>query len=89
MHRRLHFPSLRQLRAFEAVARSKSIGVGAKELGLSQRCYVADKQGRWPANTLPKGSPVFDIRCCGRRATHASPLRIVFQSIRHFRSVEV
>jgi LysR family transcriptional regulator, regulator for genes of the gallate degradation pathway len=36
MHRRLHFPSLRQLRAFEAVARSKSIGVGAKELGLSQ-----------------------------------------------------
>jgi DNA-binding transcriptional LysR family regulator len=36
MHRQLHFPSLRQLRAFEAVARSKSIGVGAKELGLSQ-----------------------------------------------------
>jgi LysR family transcriptional regulator, regulator for genes of the gallate degradation pathway len=36
MHRRLHFPSLRELRAFEAVARSKSIGVGAKELGLSQ-----------------------------------------------------
>jgi LysR family transcriptional regulator, regulator for genes of the gallate degradation pathway len=33
---RLHFPSLRQLRAFEAVARGKSIGVGAKELGLSQ-----------------------------------------------------
>ena len=36
MHRRPHFPSLRQLRAFEAVARNKSIGVGAKELGLSQ-----------------------------------------------------
>jgi DNA-binding transcriptional LysR family regulator len=36
MQRRLHFPSLRQLRAFEAVARSKSIGAGAKELGLSQ-----------------------------------------------------
>jgi LysR family transcriptional regulator of gallate degradation len=29
-------PSLRQLRAFEAVARSKSIGAAAKELGLSQ-----------------------------------------------------
>ena len=36
MQRQLHFPSLRQLRAFEAVARSKSIGAGAKELGLSQ-----------------------------------------------------
>jgi DNA-binding transcriptional LysR family regulator len=36
MHRRLLLPSLRQLRAFEAVARSKSIGVGAKTLGLSQ-----------------------------------------------------
>jgi DNA-binding transcriptional LysR family regulator len=36
MRSRLHFPSLRQLRAFEAVARSKSIGAGAKELGLSQ-----------------------------------------------------
>jgi DNA-binding transcriptional LysR family regulator len=29
-------PSLRQLRAFEAVARSRSIGAAAKELGLSQ-----------------------------------------------------
>ena len=36
MRTRLHLPSLRQLRAFEAVARSKSIGGGAKELGLSQ-----------------------------------------------------
>jgi LysR family transcriptional regulator of gallate degradation len=30
------FPSLRQLRAFEAVARCKSVGGGARELGLSQ-----------------------------------------------------
>jgi DNA-binding transcriptional LysR family regulator len=36
MRNRLSFPSLRQLRAFEAVARSRSIGAGAKELGLSQ-----------------------------------------------------
>src|SRR5205807_7033927 len=36
MRTRLNFPSLRQLRAFEAVARCKSIGGGAKELGLSQ-----------------------------------------------------
>ena len=36
MRNRLPFPSLRQLRAFEAVARSRSIGAGAKELGLSQ-----------------------------------------------------
>jgi LysR family transcriptional regulator of gallate degradation len=36
MHRGLLLPSLRQLRAFEAVARCKSIGVGAKTLGLSQ-----------------------------------------------------
>ena len=33
---RVDFPSLRQLRAFEAVARCKSIGAGARELGLSQ-----------------------------------------------------
>src|SRR3974377_417251 len=36
MRTRLDFPSLRQLRAFEAAARCKSIGGGAKELGLSQ-----------------------------------------------------
>jgi LysR family transcriptional regulator, regulator for genes of the gallate degradation pathway len=36
MRTRLDFPSLRQLRAFEAVARCKSIGGGARELGLSQ-----------------------------------------------------
>jgi LysR family transcriptional regulator, regulator for genes of the gallate degradation pathway len=36
MRARLEFPSLRQLRAFEAVARCKSIGGGARELGLSQ-----------------------------------------------------
>jgi LysR family transcriptional regulator, regulator for genes of the gallate degradation pathway len=36
MRARLKFPSLRQLRAFEAVARCKSIGGGARELGLSQ-----------------------------------------------------
>jgi LysR family transcriptional regulator, regulator for genes of the gallate degradation pathway len=36
MRTRLHSPSLRQLRAFAAVARSKSIGGAAKELGLSQ-----------------------------------------------------
>ena len=36
MRARHHFPSLRQLRAFQAVARSKSIGAAAKELGLSQ-----------------------------------------------------
>jgi DNA-binding transcriptional LysR family regulator len=36
MPRPLHFPSLRQLRAFEAAARRKSIGSAAKELGLSQ-----------------------------------------------------
>jgi LysR family transcriptional regulator, regulator for genes of the gallate degradation pathway len=36
MHARLELPSLRQLRAFEAVARCKSIGAGARELGLSQ-----------------------------------------------------
>src|SRR5258708_14121170 len=33
---RLDLPSLRQLRAFEAVARRKSIGAAARELGLSQ-----------------------------------------------------
>jgi LysR family transcriptional regulator, regulator for genes of the gallate degradation pathway len=36
MHNKLDFPSLRQLRAFEAVARRKSIGAAAGELGLSQ-----------------------------------------------------
>jgi LysR family transcriptional regulator, regulator for genes of the gallate degradation pathway len=36
MRARREFPSLRQLRAFEAVARCKSIGGGARELGLSQ-----------------------------------------------------
>jgi LysR family transcriptional regulator of gallate degradation len=36
MRTRLDSPSLRQLRAFEAVARCRSIGGGAKELGLSQ-----------------------------------------------------
>src|SRR5262249_24989126 len=36
MPARPDFPSLRQLRAFEAVARCKSIGAAAKELGLSQ-----------------------------------------------------
>ena len=36
MRPRHDFPSLRQLRAFEAAARCKSIGRAAKELGLSQ-----------------------------------------------------
>ena len=36
MRNTLDFPSLRQLRAFEAVARRKSIGGTATELGLSQ-----------------------------------------------------
>jgi LysR family transcriptional regulator of gallate degradation len=36
MRTRLGLPSLRQLRAFEAVARCSSVGGGAKELGLSQ-----------------------------------------------------
>jgi LysR family transcriptional regulator of gallate degradation len=36
MPNRLALPSLRQLRAFEAVARRKSIGAAARELGLSQ-----------------------------------------------------
>ncbi len=36
MRNRLAFPSLRQLRAFEAVARRNSIGAAARELGLSQ-----------------------------------------------------
>jgi LysR family transcriptional regulator, regulator for genes of the gallate degradation pathway len=36
MPNRLGFPSLRQLRAFEAVARLNSIGAAARELGLSQ-----------------------------------------------------
>jgi LysR family transcriptional regulator of gallate degradation len=36
MRTRIDLPSLRQLRAFEAVARCKSIGGGANELGLSQ-----------------------------------------------------
>jgi LysR family transcriptional regulator, regulator for genes of the gallate degradation pathway len=36
MRNQLDFPSLRQLRAFEAVARRKSIGAAAGELGLSQ-----------------------------------------------------
>jgi LysR family transcriptional regulator, regulator for genes of the gallate degradation pathway len=36
MRNRLDFPSLRQLRAFEAVARRMSIGAAARELGLSQ-----------------------------------------------------
>jgi len=36
MRNKLDFPSLRQLRAFEAVARRKSIGAAAAELGLSQ-----------------------------------------------------
>ena len=36
MRSRFDFPSLRQLRAFEAVARRKSIGAAARELGLSQ-----------------------------------------------------
>src|SRR3979411_63926 len=36
MRNRLDFPSLRQLRAFEAVARCESIGAAARELGLSQ-----------------------------------------------------
>jgi LysR family transcriptional regulator of gallate degradation len=36
MRPQLDFPSLRQLRAFEAVARHNSIGGAARELGLSQ-----------------------------------------------------
>jgi LysR family transcriptional regulator, regulator for genes of the gallate degradation pathway len=36
MRTRLDVPSLRQLRAFEAVARCNGIGGGARELGLSQ-----------------------------------------------------
>jgi LysR family transcriptional regulator, regulator for genes of the gallate degradation pathway len=36
MRDRLDLPSLRQLRAFEAVARCRSIGAAARELGLSQ-----------------------------------------------------
>src|SRR5262245_66407566 len=36
MGTRVDFPSLRQFRAFEAVARCQSIGGAAKELGLSQ-----------------------------------------------------
>ena len=36
MRNRPDLPSLRQLRAFEAVARRKSIGAAARELGLSQ-----------------------------------------------------
>jgi LysR family transcriptional regulator, regulator for genes of the gallate degradation pathway len=36
MRNRLDLPSLRQLRAFEAVARRNSIGAAARELGLSQ-----------------------------------------------------
>ena len=36
MRNKLDSPSLRQLRAFEAVARGKSIGAAAAELGLSQ-----------------------------------------------------
>jgi LysR family transcriptional regulator, regulator for genes of the gallate degradation pathway len=36
MRARTDCPSLRQLRAFEAVARCTSVGAGAKELGLSQ-----------------------------------------------------
>ena len=36
MRDRLDFPTLRQLRAFEAVARLNSIGAAAGELGLSQ-----------------------------------------------------
>ena len=36
MRNRLDFPSLRQLRAFETVARRESIGAAARELGLSQ-----------------------------------------------------
>jgi DNA-binding transcriptional LysR family regulator len=36
MRNKLDSPSLRQLRAFEAVARRKSIGAAAAELGLSQ-----------------------------------------------------
>jgi LysR family transcriptional regulator, regulator for genes of the gallate degradation pathway len=36
MRSRPNLPSLRQLRAFEAVARHRSIGVAATELGLSQ-----------------------------------------------------
>ena len=36
MRNRLDLPSLRQLRAFEAVARRESIGAAARELGLSQ-----------------------------------------------------
>ena len=36
MRNRPNLPSLRQLRAFEAVARHRSIGAAATELGLSQ-----------------------------------------------------
>ena len=36
MRNRPNLPSLRQLRAFEAVARRRSIGAAARELGLSQ-----------------------------------------------------
>ena len=36
MRDRLDLPSLRQLRAFDAVARGQSIGAAARELGLSQ-----------------------------------------------------
>ena len=36
MRNRLDLPSLRQLRAFEAIARGRSIGAAARELGLSQ-----------------------------------------------------
>jgi molybdenum-dependent DNA-binding transcriptional regulator ModE len=50
MRNKLGFPSLRQLRAFEAVARLNSIGAAARELGLSQSAVtqmVAQMETPW------------------------------------------
>jgi LysR family transcriptional regulator of gallate degradation len=58
MRNRLDFPSLRQLRAFEAVARRKSIGAAARELGLSQPAVtqmVAQIEAALAVNLLERG----------------------------------
>jgi LysR family transcriptional regulator, regulator for genes of the gallate degradation pathway len=57
MRNTIHLPSLRQLRAFEAVARRKSIGGAAGELGLSQPAVtqmVAQVETALAANLLER-----------------------------------
>jgi hypothetical protein len=56
MRKKLDSPSLRQLRAFEAVARRKSIGAAAAELGLSQPAVTLNNPAIFQSAINPSGA---------------------------------